>query len=158
MGTLKEYLMSEAREKGICLDGFKQMRSDDRDGLIDYYVSNPDWCLERGFPDLHTLSESFADCEGKGVYVNRTLDGETFSELQVYVFHNCKGRIKVAMDYKKELIPMLYFANGCNMVIECTQDNGAFPIRVPIYEFGENNIQANDNMNIRFVRYKNDLI
>lgn len=140
---LKEELMSKARSGGICAEGYAQMRGYGRDELIGYYLECPDWCLERGFPSLETLRSEFSDIEDKGVYVGRTFNGETFSRKQVYVFHDCKGRINVAMDYDNAVIPMLYFANGCEMSICCDQENVP-AIRVPIYRVDEpgNNISA----------------
>lgn len=108
------------------------MRGYDREGLIDYYVANPDWCMERNFPSLELLRREFSDIGEKGVFVGRVFDGEVFDKLQVYVFHACRGTIRVAMDYGKAVIPMLYFANGCRMRVECEQRNER-AIVVPLY-------------------------
>lgn len=129
---LKETLMDDARRGGICADGYSQMRSYDRDGLIGYYVQNPDWAIERGFPSLELLRREFSDIEDKGVFIGRTFDGETFDTLQTYIFHDCKGTIRVAMDYDNAVIPMLYFANGCKIRVECEQKNDP-AINVPLY-------------------------
>lgn len=132
--------MNDARRCGICAPGYGLMRGYDRDGLIDYYIANPDWCLERCFPSLETLRDEFSDCEDKGVFVGRTFNGETFDRLQTYIFHNCKGTIKVAMDYDNAVIPMLYFTNGCDVTVSCEQKNNP-PVRVPVYETEEwNNV------------------
>lgn len=129
---LKETLMNDARRGGICAEGYGQMRAYDREGLIDYYVQNPDWCMERGFPSLELLRREFSDIEDKGVFVGKTFDGEVFDKLQAYIFHDCKGTIRVAMNYDNAIIPMLYFANGCNIRVECEQRNDP-AINVPLY-------------------------
>lgn len=129
---LKETLMEDARLGGICAEGYGLMRGYDRDELIDYYVQNPDWAIERGFPSLELLRREFADIEEKGVYVGRTFDGEVFDKLQTYIFHDCKGTIRVAMDYENAVIPMLYFGNGCHIRVECGQKNDP-AINVPLY-------------------------
>lgn len=129
---LKETLMEDARRGGICAPGYELMRGYDRDGLIDYYLTNPDWCMERGFPSLELLRREFSDIEDKGVFIDRTFDGEVFDKLQTYIFHDCKGTIRVAMDYDNAVIPMLYFANGCNIRVECEQKNNP-AINVPLY-------------------------
>ena len=129
---LKETLMEDARRGGICAEGYGQMRGYDREGLIDYYVQNPDWCMERGFPSLKLLRSEFSDIEDKGVFVSKTFDGEVFDKLQTYIFHDCKGTIRVAMDYENAVIPMLYFANGCRIRVECEQKNDP-AINVPLY-------------------------
>lgn len=151
---LKEMLLEEARRGGICADGFREMRTDSIGELVDYYVANPDWCMERGFPSLEILRSEFSDIEDKGVYVGKTFNGEVFSDKQVYIFHDCKGTIKVAMDYNKAIIPMLYFANGCNMTISCNQPNNP-PTRVPLYvtDEGNNSIDYVIADNCEFIRH-----
>ena len=156
---LKERLMSDARCGGICAEGYGLMRGYDRDELIAYYLANPDWCMERGFPNLEILRREFSDIEDKGVYVGKTFDGEVFSDKQVYIFHDCKGTIKVAMDYGNAVIPMLYFANGCRMRVTCTQkENLKSPIDVPLYIFGKNDIQARSNIYAKFIKHKHGLL
>lgn len=129
---LKETLMEDARRGGICAEGYELMRGYDREELIDYYVQNPDWSIERGFPSIKLLRREFSGIEDKGVYVGRTFDGEVFDKLQAYIFHDCKGTIRVAMDYDNAVIPMLYFANGCRMRVDCEQKNDP-AINVPLY-------------------------
>lgn len=129
---MKETLMEDARRGGICAEGYGLMRGYDRDELIDYYVANPDWSIERGFPSLELLRREFTDIEDKGVFVGMTFNGEVFDKLQTYIFHDCKGTIRVAMDYNNAIIPMLYFANGCKIRVECEQRNDP-AINVPLY-------------------------
>lgn len=129
---LKKTLMEGARLEGICVEGYGLMRGYDRDGLIDFYLECLDWCIERGFPSLKLLRREFSDIEDKGVFVGKTFNGEVFDKLQAYIFHDCKGTIKVAMDYENAVIPMLYFANGCRMRVECEQKNDP-AINVPLY-------------------------
>lgn len=129
---LKEALMQEARAQGICAEGYGHMREYNLVGLVDYYIQNPDWSIERGFPSLDVLRSEFSDIEDKGVFIGKDFNGEVFDKLQVYIFHDCKGTIKVAMDYENATIPMLYFANGCDIRVECEQKNTP-AIRVPLY-------------------------
>lgn len=156
---LKETLMEDARRGGICAEGYGQMRGYDRDGLIGYYLECPDWCLERGFPRLEMLRREFGDIGDRGVYVGRTFNGEVFSEKQVYVFHNCRGTILVAMDYEGAVIPMLYFANGCDITVSCEQENEP-AIVVPIYttDDADNMVLAEDSENCVFVHHSIKLI
>lgn len=129
---IRQTLMNGARASGICAEGYGAMRGYDRDGLIAYYLANPDWCLERGFPSLPLLRKEFSDISGKGVFIGRTFNGEVFDRLQTYIFHDCRGTIRVAMDYDRAVIPMLYFANGCNIRVECEQPNTP-AIHIPLY-------------------------
>lgn len=161
MSDLKEQLMALAREKGICAPGYEEMRVDDIDALVDYYVQNPDWCMERDFPTLPVLREHFSNIEDKGVFVGKTFHGELLNDLQTYIFHNCKGTVKVGLNVDKGIIPMLYVANGCRMRFVGVGD--VVPSRkqrsiVPVYIFGDNDISARDNKYVVFNRNENELI
>lgn len=160
MKDIKAELMDKARELGICKDGFSTMSHADMDVLVEYYTSNPDWCLERNYPTLPYLQANFSDIEDKGVFVDKIFNGELLNEKQAYIFHNCKGRIKVAMNENLALIPMLYFANGCRMIIkgEPSSQWQRSPVTVPLYEFGKNDISAHDGKFVKYNRYKSKLL
>lgn len=160
MKGLKEILINTAHAKGICAEGYKQMlESADAGAMVDYYVAEPDWCLERGFPDLQTLREHFPDCGNKGVFVDKTFHGELLNDLQTYIFHNCKGTIKVGLNVEKAIIPMLYLANGCRLRIVGVGDVAPKkPSVVPMYIFGKNDYSARDNKFVEFNIYKHDLL
>lgn len=133
--------------------------SADVSAMVDYYVANPDWCLERNFPDLQTLREHFADCEERGVFVDRTFQGEVLNDLQTYIFHNCKGTIKVGLNVEKAIIPMLYLANGCRLQIVGMGDiTPRIPSQVPVYVFGDCDYVAQDNKHVNFSIYKHKLL
>lgn len=151
---LKSVLEESAKASGICAQGYKRIHDSGRESLVAYYLSCPDWCLERGYPSLDILRSDFKNCEDKGVYIDKQFDGEMFDELQVYVFHNCKGRIRVGWDIDNAIIPMLYFANGCDISIEGDGISRLLPIRVPIYLFGEQNVRTKDDENTVFHVYK----
>lgn len=152
-----EKLISEGKRHGICTEGMKRILSKDKDAMVDYYIRIIDWSLENCYPDLDTLRAEFSGFEEKGIYIGKTFSGEVFDKLQAYVFHDCKGIIRVAMDYKNAVIPMLYFANGCDIRVECEQKN--IPaIKIPVYVFGNNDIIAADNDNVKFKFYKKDLV
>lgn len=151
--------MTQARAKGICADGYKEMRGGEIGELVDFYIENPDWCLERGFPDIEVLREHFSDITEKGVYVDHKFNGELLNDLQTYIFHNCKGTIKVGLNVEKAIIPMLYIANGSRLRIMGVGDVvPKKPSEVPVYSFGKNDISARDNKYVKFYAYKNKLI
>ena len=160
MDSLKDKLINTARAKGICPNGYKQMlESTDANAMVDYYVAEPDWCLERSFPSLAMLTESFANCEDKGVFVNKTFHGEVLNDLQTYIFHNCKGTIKVGLNVEKAIIPMLYLANGCRLrIVGVGEIKPKTPSEVPVYVFGKNDYSARDNKYVEFNIYKHGLI
>lgn len=148
-------IIEAAKIKGICADGYNLMRGMDKEGMVDYYLANLDWPLERGVPDLQTLVDKFSDCEKKGIYVGQTFNNDTLNSLQTYVFHDCKEIIRVGLNIDKAIIPMLYFANGCDMVIEGIATRGAdfHPSVIPLYIFGENSITADDTPFVAFKKF-----
>lgn len=151
---LKEILMEEARLGGICSEGYGQMRGYDRDGLIRYYLANPDWCMERKFPSLELLNREFSDIEDKGIYVGRRFDGEVLNKRQVYIFHNCTGTVRIGWDMENAIIPMLYCANACDLKIESDGEPNPNPVSVPVYTFGKNRIRTTSDSSVRFTVYK----
>lgn len=161
MELSKEELIRLAMDKGICRAGAEQMERLGPEELVGYYVTNPDWCLERDFPDLRMLSDSFADCEEHGVFVNREFHGELLNDLQTYIFHHCRGTVRVGLNVDKGIIPMLYLANGCRLRIVGAGD--VVPPKpsarsvVPVYVFGKSDVSARDNRYVRFNRYNNDV-
>lgn len=125
--------------------------TDDKVSAIGLYKKTIDWALENGYPDLDTIREHFSDCEPCGIFVDRHFDGDLLNDQQVYVFHHCSGTIRTGLNVKKKLIPMLYFANGCDMTVE-----GESPIhvRVPLYVFGENRVVGMDSDVIQTKTYR----
>lgn len=153
--------MEAARSGGICSEGFLTMKHTHSLGeLVDYYVANPDWCMERDYPSLDVLREHFAHIESKGVFVDKHFKGELLNERQAYIFHNCRGTIKVGLNVDKSLIPMLYVGNGCRLCIvgtgEVRSRRKAMSVRVPVYIFGKNDVTARSNDYVTFVKYKNE--
>lgn len=149
----KEALLRQGKIKRMCADNLTALRlCETREQSITLYKKTIDWALENNYPPLSVIREDFHDCEDMGIFVDKKLD-ITISKLQVYVFHNCKGIINVEMDYEGCNIPMLYFANGCDVKVTCKQKN-RHAIRVPLYIFGENKIRIADTPNADFAEYR----
>jgi hypothetical protein len=158
--ALKEKLLREARLHNACAEGIEKIRNlPDIERAIMYYVQIIDWSLERNYPSLTFLRENFdkEELASFGIFIDKHFHGELLNDLQAYVFHNCTGHINVALNTEKAIIPMLYFANGCNMKIGCEEEYFK-PIRVPIYIFGDNSISAISDENIEFTRYESELV
>lgn len=152
-------LMQNARKNGICEDGYNEMRQCKTIGeLLEYYKETIDWSLELNYPTLQDIRDLFnvEELAEHGIFIDRTFDGEVLSSHQSYVFHNCKGYVNVGMDYDNAVIPMLYFANGCEMYVRCQQRN-VVSIKVPLYVFGENNVTATDSENATFTFYRKEV-
>lgn len=155
----KEQLLRDARLDGMCNENIAALRMcNSKTDAIRLYKKTIDWALEHNYPMLDILRKEFDNDETRdcGMFIDRTFHGELLDKHQVYIFHNCKGRILTALNYDAEIIPMLYFSNGCDMTIDCKQHN-VFPIRVPLYIFGDNTITAK-SPNAKFVFYKHDTL
>lgn len=159
MERLNEKLIGEVPDKDICAEGYKCLHKYNKDELVEYYLSIPDWCMEREFPNYATIETEFADCEKHGIFVNRTFDGEVLKDRQTYIFHNCRGTIKTGLNADEALIPMLYFGNGCDMAIEDDGDYKVGTVCVPLYIFGDsNNIAPIESDKLRFKVYNERLV
>lgn len=155
---LKETLMKDARHEGICAEGYAEMRGYDRVGLIRYYLANPDWCMERDFPSLELLRCEFSGCEDKGIFVDRIFNGELLSKNQVYVFHHCVGAVRIGWNPEEAIIPMLYFANGCELTVTSDGAWNPNPVPVPAYVFGRNRVEALSDDSVKFTVFNHDTI
>ena len=152
----KRQLRREASAHGMCAeyrDGLGSIET--KHEAIALYKRCIDWALEEGFPSIETIRRDFKDCEIDGIFVDKVFHGERLDAQQVYVFHNCSGTIRVGLNIKKRIIPMLYFANGCNMDIKGIQGS-AMQVAVPLYVFGANRICAEQSDDIICKTYKFD--
>jgi hypothetical protein len=128
-----------------------------KEDAIRLYKQTIDWALEEEYPDLDFLRKEFADQQSQGIFIDHNFDGEILNEHQVYVFHHCTGTIRVGLNLAKKVIPMCYFANDCDMTILGVETADQFmPDRVPLYIFGDNNINAenSDTMEVRIFKHK----
>lgn len=154
----KSYLQRLAREKGMCADNRAYLNAcETKEDAMRIYKQTIDWALEVEYPDLDFLRKEFNDCENNGLYIDHHFDGDILNEQQVYVFHNCTGTIRVGLNLAKKIIPMCYFANNCDMtILGIETEEGFLPDRVPLYIFGENNINASNSnsMEVRVYKHK----
>lgn len=148
--TWKSYLQRQARVHRMCEDNRAYLSAcESKEDAIRLYKQTIDWALEEGYPDMDFLRKEFNKCQSEGLYVDHHFDGEILNEHQVYVFHNCTGTIRVGLNLAKKIIPMCYFANNCDMTILGIENDDSFmPDRVPLYIFGENNINAMNSNSI----------
>lgn len=155
MTSWKEYLLRQARLESMCTENMDALRTcETKADAVALYKKTIDWALEKNYPPVNFIRNEFGDCENLGVYIDRTFNGELLNEHQCYVFHNCKGHINVDINISLKIIPMFYFANGCDLSISHADTPHTLPIRVPLYIFGENNISAEDNDDVTFKKYQ----
>lgn len=149
-------LRRQASSHHMCEENRRALESvEDKAGAISLYKKTIDWALEEGYPDLETLRRHFSDCELFGIYVDKEFHGEQLTGHQVYVFHNCSGTIRTGLNVEKRIIPMMYFANGCDMDVRGIKGSGR-SVRVPLYVFGQNRIGAEQSEDIQCLTYKFD--
>lgn len=138
----------------MCNENLSALRDcPDKPTAINLYKKTIDWALENDYPTLYDIRTFFGDCEEYGIYVDADLSSVTASRLQSYVFHTCYGTLNVEMDYENRIIPMLYFANNCDVEVVCRQHNEP-PIRVPIYTTAANSVVAKNTDNVEFKKYR----
>ena len=142
----KPYLQRLAREHKMCADNRAYLSAcETKEDAIRLYKQTIDWALEEGYPDLDFLRKEFSNQQSQGIYIDHNFEGDIINEQQVYVFHNCTGTIRVGLNLAKKIIPMCYFANNCDMTILGVEEDKDYPDRVPLYIFGENNINAENS-------------
>lgn len=149
--TWKDILLRNGKLNSMCAENIAALKEcETKSDAIELYKKTINWALERDYPSLEVLREEFAECHSDGIFVDHTFNGEILNEHQVYVFHNCRGTIKVGLNMDKAIIPMLYFANNCEMTVEGINATRIMPDIVPCYVFGYNDISAHNDINAIF--------
>lgn len=148
-GQWQKQLRHEASLHHMCEENRTALESvETKSDAIELYKKTIDWALEEGYPSIETLRRDFSDCEVAGVFVGKHFNGEVLDQQPVYVFHECTGTIRVGLNVGKRIIPMLYFANGCDMSVNGIKGSG-LSVRVPLYVFGtDNRISAEQSEDI----------
>lgn len=153
--TWKDSLIRYGKLNSMCAENIDALKDcGTKSEAIQLYKKTIDWALERNYPSLEVLRSEFNCFQDDGLYIDHTFNGETLNEHQVYVFHNCKGIIRVGLNSDKAIIPMLYFANGCEMTVEGINAMRIMPDVVPCYIFGDNHILAENDINAIFRIYR----
>lgn len=152
----KKQLRREASAHGMCAEYRDELGSvETKHEAIALYKRCIDWALEEGYPSIDTIRREFSDCEVDGIFVDKVFHGEQLNDQQVYIFHNCTGTIRVGLNIKKRIIPMLYFANGCDMDVKGIPGS-AMQVAVPLYVFGQNRIGAEQSEDLICKIYRFD--
>lgn len=152
----KKQLRREASAHHMCEENRTLLESvESKSDAIELYKRTIDWALEENYPNLETIRSCFSDCEAEGVFVDKHFTGEILTDHKVYIFHNCTGVIRVGLNVKMRIIPMLYFANGCQMTIK-PLGSSRLDVRVPLYVFGDNRVNGEGSDEVVFKTYKFD--
>lgn len=134
----KDLALRDIRSHKVCdeYDGLLSRTMSKVDALA-LYRRGIDWCIENNSPSLELLRNYREDCAFSGIFIDRHFNDELLNDNQVYVFHNCTGIIRTGLNLSKRIIPMMYFANMCDITVRC---DGNADIVVPFYIFGKNNV------------------
>ena len=152
----KRQIRREASAHGMCMENRDALSSvESLADAVSLYKKTIDWALEEGYPNFGTLQRYFSGCAEYGVFINREFHGDLLCDQAVYVFHHCTGWIRVGLNVEKRIIPMLYFANGCDMTIK-PSGLSKTEVRVPLYIFGSNLVKARSSGDVVFRTYKFD--
>lgn len=152
----KRQVRREASAHHMCEENRDALSSvETKEEAVELYKKTIDWALEEGYPCLDTLRREFSDCEDCGLFVGKHFEGELLDEQKVYVFHQCTGEIRVGLNVEKRIIPMLYFANDCNMSVKSSGSSPmSFLVRVPCYIFGQNIVSVENSEELECKIYK----
>ena len=150
----KKRAIFETTAKNVCSEYHGLMeRCEKIEDVFDLYKRGVDWSLENDAPSLSLLRDYKEECEKNGIFIDRRFNGEVLDSQQTYIFHNCTGTIRTGLNIEKRVIPMLYFANGCNMTVEASATID-MKTRVPLYIYGDNTIRAEQSGHIECILYK----
>ena len=156
--TWKDKLIRYAKLNSMCVENLDALKAcETKSDAIKLYLKTIDWALKRNYPGMDMVRSEFADSQELGIFVDYVFKGEGLNDHQVYVFHNCKGTIRVGLNIDKAIIPMLYFANGCEMKVEGINAMRVMPDIVPCYVFGDNSITAENDINAIFRIYREEV-
>lgn len=138
----KKEAIADTVRNGVCDEYQGLMRKcRTEDEMLDLYVRGINWCLEHNSPSIDLLRKYPEECARHGVFIDRDFFGETLIARQSYVFLNCTGTIRTGLNIKERMIPMLYFANGCDMSVRHADGYGT-AARVPMMSFGDNRLDG----------------
>lgn len=152
----KKSLRRRAGQHRMCKDkreALEQMRST-IDGVM-LYLGSIEWALGEDYPSLDELRKNFLpkELEFFGIFIDREFHGERLYGKQKYVFHNCKGTIFTGLNKEQKIIPMLYFANGCDMSVRSFESYPS-PVRVPLYVYGDCRVDGEVSKDLECITYK----
>jgi len=96
MSNLSDNLKQMAINNGLCQDHIKSWRNYSDEELIEYYVTNPCWCIERNFPSNKFIIDNFiqSDLNKHGIFINDKLTDKDIKN-NTLIISDCVGEIGV---------------------------------------------------------------
>lgn len=149
----RDILVNEAVQKGMCKENlFALKHCEDKISAMMLYKKTINWALEREYPPLDFLRKEFSIFDIEGLFIDRNFDGDILNDNQCYVLHHCTGTIKVGLNLSKQIIPMIYLANDCNITITGFGD-AAPSVKIPVFIFGNNTVNILEDKSVDFLFY-----
>lgn len=157
--TWIDVLRHEARKHRMCAENRNALANPSitKEEAIRLYKRTIDWALEEDYPTLDFLRKEFSGFEHLGIYLDRNFGGDLLNDTEVYILHHCSGTILVDLNIKKRIIPMIYLANGCDITIRRAEGESVNTLRVPVYVFGDNKVNAVSGEDVTFLINRFDL-
>lgn len=122
------------------------------DRLLDYYVQNPEWCIQNNYPGKEFILKNFSiyDLNCHGIYIDQDITGIDINK-QIIMLHDCTGQIEV----KNYDVLRAYMSMG-NMVCFTTKDNSM--LYVDMYDKSRCHIKTKDKSHATVYNYNSCLV
>lgn len=129
-----EKIREEARKIGLCDQHYNAWNPDwSVADLIDYFLSNPNWCMKNRFPSVD-IFKKYGDTDEvreKGVFVDMAVTSRAV--LPTYAFMKCSVGMLV------NRVCSMYFRDGCKAKV--IVDSGGV-LMVNVYDSSEVDVET----------------
>lgn len=148
-----------AMNNGLCTEHAIAWGEMDKEAMVRYYVTNPDWCLERQFPPTDFMQQHADDelLAKHGVYINKDFSGADCVP-DIVILNNCRGTVEI----KEYRVARVYVALNSNVTFKVGENailfvdmyddssivlDNASSSKANIYKYNKNNKVSITNMN-----------
>lgn len=135
--NVSKQLKNTAISLGICKEHADKWDNDwTTEDLVNYFMTNPNWCLKRHFPSHEILKRNFNNTfvQSKGVFVDSDVTLRAVDSS--YVFLNCRSGI-----ITKDVCRLYFGIGGVARII--VESNGY--LTVDVYDDVDLDIELRDN-------------
>ncbi len=137
-----EDIKTKAIEAGLCQEHIDTWEEKGIPAMVDYYMANPDWCMERKFPDCSVLARHRDNA--KGLYAKQQVN--IHADKERYVLNSCTGKILVG----GTSVVRIYV--GLDSVLDIQVQNEAI-VFIDCYDESKVHIRNNSSRTVRVYRY-----
>lgn len=138
--------MKKAKQRGVCPDGYKQLRSlSDKGEMVDLYIRYIDFCLSNDFPDNNYILKHFAEVTpAKGIFVNQQI--ALCAVPRVVALGDTRGSIRLQGYNVCEI-----FAKHTSRL--CVEAGGNAYVMVDMFDNSHVSVRCSDNAKVYVTRY-----